>query len=82
MIGLAWAGLVLIIIAWIIQIFSLSKGKKELLSSFVGLEVIGIILLVVSDFLANAALSILGMLNVLSLIGAIIALVLLTKKTK
>ena len=80
MIEIAWAGMVLIVIAWIIQIFSLSKRKKQLLLSFVSLQAIGILLLVVSDFLINSALSILGMLNVLSFIGAIIASILLMKK--
>jgi len=80
MIELAWIGLILIIVAWVIQIFSLSKGKKELLLSFVGLQLIGMVLLVVSDFLTQYALSTLGMLNALSLIGAIVAMLLLMKK--
>jgi hypothetical protein len=80
MIELAWAGLVLIIIAWLIQIISMTKGKKEILLSFAGLQAIGITLLVVSDFLANSGLSLLGMLNVLSMIGAIIVSILLMKK--
>ncbi len=80
MIEIVWIGLILIIIAWIIQILSLSKGKKELLLSFLGLQALGIILLVASDFLINSGLSILGMLNLLSFIGAIVALVLLMKK--
>ena len=80
MIELAWIGLILIIVAWVIQVFSLSKGKKELLLSFVGLQLIGMVLLVVSDFLTKYALSTLGMLNALSLIGAIVAMILLMKK--
>jgi len=80
MIEIAWIGLILIIVAWAIQILSLSKGKKELLLSFLGLQALGIILLVMSDFLTKYALSTLGMLNALSLIGAIVAMILLMKK--
>ena len=80
MIEIAWAGMIMIVIAWIIQIFSLSKGKKQILLSFAGLQALGILLLVLSDFITNSALSILGMLNVLSLIGAIIVSILLMKK--
>lgn len=80
MIELAWAGMFLIIVSWAIQLVSVSKGKKDILTSFVGLQAIGILLLVVSDFLTSSDLSILGMLNVLSMIGAVITLVLLIKK--
>ena len=80
MIEIAWIGLILIIIAWVIQILSLSKGKKELLSSFVGLQALGILLIVLSELLTNSGLSILGMLNALSFLGAIVAMVLLMKK--
>ncbi len=80
MIELAWAGMFLIIVSWAIQLVSVSKGKKDILTSFVGLQAIGILLLVVLDFLTSSDLSILGMLNVLSMIGAVITLVLLIKK--
>jgi hypothetical protein len=80
MIEIAWIGMILIVISWTVQIFSLSKRKKQILLSFVALQAIGILLLVVSDFLANSTLSILGMLNALSCIGAIIAFVMLMKK--
>ncbi|MDD3084236.1 MAG: hypothetical protein PHP82_04400 [Candidatus ainarchaeum sp.] len=80
MIELAWLGMILIIISWIIQIFSMSKGKKEILKCFAILQAIGIIFLVISDYLTNNGLSILGMLNILSMIGAIIVLVFLIKK--
>jgi len=79
MIELAWAGMILIIISWAIQIISLSKGKKQLLASFAALQALGIVLLVISDYLANSTLSILGMLNVLSFLGGAIVLILVIK---
>jgi hypothetical protein len=80
MIEVAWIGLVLIIISWIMQIFSLSKGKKQLLPSFAGLQATGVALLVISDFLANSALSMPGALNVLSCLGALIALIMIERR--
>lgn len=80
MIELAWIGMVIIIVSWVTQIISMLKGKKEILRYFAGLQAIGIILLVASDYLTNSGLSLLGMLNVLSMIGAIIVVALLIKK--
>lgn len=80
MIELAWIGMALIIVSWIIQIVSMTKGKKEILRCFAGLQALGIILLIVSDYLTNTGLSLLGMLNVLSMIGAIVVAILLIKK--
>jgi len=72
--------MIIILISWVVQIGSLVKKKKQLLPCFVGLQAIGIALLVVSDFLTSSALSILGMLNVLSALGALVAFALLTRK--
>lgn len=80
MIELAWIGMVIIIVSWVTQIISMLKGKKEILRCFAGLQAIGIILLVASDYLTNSGLSLLGILNVLSMIGAIIVVALLIKK--
>lgn len=80
MIEMAWAGMVLITVAWGIQGNSLSKGKKQLLPSFAALQAIGILLLVISDYLTNSSLSILGMLNVVSFLGAVITAALILKK--
>ena len=80
MIELALIGMVIMIVSWIIQIISVFKSKKEILISFVGLQAFGILLLVVSDFLTNSTLSILAILNILSMIGAVIVAILLVKK--
>lgn len=80
MIELAWIGMVIIIVSWIIQIVSVLKSKREILVSFVGLQALGILLLVVSEFLTNSTLSILAILNILSMIGAIVVAILLIKK--
>jgi hypothetical protein len=80
MIELAWTGLIILGIAWATQIISMTKGKKEIKLSFVGLQIIGIFLLILSDFIANNQLSIGGMLELLPFIGAIITIVLLIRK--
>jgi len=80
MIELAYLGMILIVISWILQIASLTKGKKNILPLFATLQAIGIILLVASDYITNSALSILGMLNVLSFLGAIVTLLILLRK--
>lgn len=80
MIEIAWLGMVIIIISWIVQIVSLSKGKKQILPSFLILQALGIILLVSSDFITNSSISILGMLNILSVLGALISLIFVIKK--
>ena len=81
MIELLWAGLLLIAISWAIQIFSLTKKKKNILIEFVGLQAVGIFLLILSDFLINNnSLSIGGTMQIITFIGAIITLILLIKK--
>lgn len=80
LIEIAWLGMIIIIISWIVQIISVSKGKKQILSSFLVLQALGILLLVVSDFITNSNISILGILNILSVLGALISLIFVIKK--
>lgn len=61
--------------------FFFNKKEKNILIEFVGLQAVGIFLLILSDFLINNnSLSIGGMMQIITFIGAIITLILLIKK--
>jgi len=70
-------GMVLIAVSWVFQILPMLKGKKEIRMEFALLQVLGIILIAAG---LTQAVTIVGILNVLSAIGAACVLVLLLKK--
>ena len=72
-----WIGLGLIVLAWIVQIIVMLKKNKQLHYSFVGLQIIGILVLVISGWNFDRTLAI---LNALSGIAAIVVLALVIKK--
>lgn len=63
------SGLLIIIVAWLIQLNYSWKGRKELQPAFLVLQALGIFLLVISSFANGDAF--LGFLNLLSGAGAV-----------
>ncbi len=55
MINLLYTGLVVIAFAWLVQLYFLSKGKREICKSFVIVYILGVVCLVIADFQANMA---------------------------
>jgi len=62
-------GLLLIIFAWLLQLNYSRKGRKEIQTSFLLLQVLGILFLVISSFANGEAL--MGFLNLISAAGAL-----------
>ncbi|MFA5382330.1 MAG: PQ-loop domain-containing transporter [Candidatus Micrarchaeia archaeon] len=76
---LSWIGVGLIVLAWAFQIYKLTKNKKSTNISlgFVGLQIIGILLLVIGAYSNDLILSI---INGLSCLGAIIVFILIKNR--
>jgi len=70
-------GLALIVIGWLVQLFYLFKGKKEIQVTFVALYMIGVALLVYTDYSAGESM---WMFESLTFIGAGLVLVKLLMK--
>ncbi len=71
-------GLFLIAAGWIIQLYSIIKGNKDINVNFLILYLIGAILLFINDLLAGSLIT--GLLNVISAIIPLIIVFLLIKK--
>lgn len=65
--NLATLGLVIIALGWLVQMVFYYRGKKEIRKDFVGLYMLGIILLLVDDY-ANS-----GMISVFDLVALVFA---------
>lgn len=80
-INLSFVGMAIIILSWIVQIvFTFFRGSKMTLS-FAILQAIGIVLLVVDNYMMNSVLTTLASLNIASALGAFtMAVLVLTKK--
>jgi len=80
-INLSYVGMALIIISWIIQIiYTFIRGKK-MTFSFAFFQMVGIIFLVVDNYIANSTITTLSALNIASALGAFtMAVLVLTKK--
>jgi len=71
-------GLALIVIGWLVQLYYLFKGKKEIQPAFLGLYMIGVALLIYTDYSAGESM---WMFESLTFVGAGLVLVkLLTSK--
>lgn len=70
-------GMIFIVLAWVVQIVYLAnkKNKKSISKYFLVLQAVGILFLVLSNFM-----SLIGLLNVLSLIGAVVAFFIIKKR--
>ena len=70
-------GMIFIVLAWLVQIVSLkkSKKKKDISKYFLILQAVGILFLVLADFM-----SWIGLLNLISLIFAVIAFFIIKKR--
>ncbi len=53
---LVYAGLGLIALAWIIQLYYILRGNREIQPVFVGIYMVAVVLLVVGDILGNLIL--------------------------
>jgi len=54
---LASIGLILIAVAWLIQLFFVIKGKKEIQPFFIIFYMLGVAFLVISAYLASSVIS-------------------------
>ena len=70
-------GMIIIVLAWIVQVVSLTnkKNKKSISKYFLILQAVGILFLVLADFM-----SWIGLLNLISLIFAVIAFFIIKKR--
>ncbi len=59
--NLAWFGLGLIIVGWAIQLFNVLKGSKEIKPCFIGVQAVGIMLLVISSWESDIVLALLNL---------------------
>lgn len=75
--NLASAGLVLIAVAWLIQLYQVLKINKNISPLFVVGYIVGVGMLVTSGFLANAPVS---YFELGTLVAAVIVLVVILKK--
>jgi len=71
--GIAHAGLVIIIIAWIIQLMAVLKKNKEIKQEFVIGYAMGVALLVIDGFMNN--LTMLASLNLICIVVSIAVLI-------
>jgi len=54
---LSFAGLVIIAIAWLVQMVFSWKGNKEIQPAFIICYIVGVLMLVTADYLKNSTLS-------------------------
>ncbi len=69
-------GLILVCIAWIIQLYFVSKGDKEIKTSFLLIYIIGVAFLLVNEFKVSF------WLDLLSIILALVILIKVSMKPK
>jgi hypothetical protein len=74
-------GLSIIAIAWLIQIFYLWKGKKEIKPMFVIVYMLGVLVLLVNEYQSNSP-TIYYELSTLVLSGIVLIMIYFKKKSK
>jgi len=76
---LSFAGLVIIAIAWLVQMAFSWRGNKEIQPAFIICYIVGVLMLVTADYLKNSTLS---YFELLTCIAAGLVLLKITKAKK
>jgi len=71
-------GLGVIVIAWILQVISSWRGKKEIKPSFLLIYALGAALLIIDGYVNDAKY--LAILNLIALVGALLVLIKVSSK--
>jgi len=73
--NLIYAGLVVLILGWVIQFFSMSKKKKNMNPSFILVYTIGVLMLVLGNYMTGyTSIAILNLVSSLSAIPVLVKL--------